>query len=116
MEFQTKTDSVFTALRHAIITGELGQAEHIRASVWAERLRVSQIPVREALRRLEAQGLVEILPHQGARVTPYSREHLVETYRIRAALESLAARAAVERAGEQEMGELLRQMTKLAKK
>lgn len=116
MDFQTKTDAVFTALRNAIVTGELSQAEHIRASVWAERLQVSQIPVREALRRLEAHGLVEILPHQGARVIPYSRDHLVETYRIRAALESLAARVAMERALEGGCDELVKQMTKLTKK
>jgi len=57
---------------------------------------VSPIPVREALRRLEAQGLVEIGAHKGARVTSQTDAHVEETYLIRIALESLAARLALQ--------------------
>ena len=94
--FQTKTDSVFEALKAAIIRGELKPGDWIRNSDWAVRLNVSPIPVREALRRLEAQGLVEIGAHKGARVTSQTDAHVEETYLIRIALESLAARLALE--------------------
>ena len=94
--YRTKTDSVFQALKAAIISGQLQPGDWIRNSDWAERLGVSPIPVREALRRLEAQGLVEIGAHKGARVTAQTEAHIEETYLIRMALESLAARLALE--------------------
>jgi DNA-binding GntR family transcriptional regulator len=94
--FRTKTDSVFEALKAAIMRGELKPGAWIRNSDWASRLNVSPIPVREALRRLEAQGLVEIGAHKGARVTSLTDAHVEETYLIRMALESLAARLALQ--------------------
>lgn len=107
MKFQTKNDLVFTALWDAISSGELAPGDWIRTAEWAEKLDVSQTPVREALRRLEAQGLVEILPHRGARVTSHTLEHIVETFHIRMALESLAARLAIERSDDEEFRELV---------
>lgn len=105
--FQTKNELAFSLLRDAIVSGELSPGQWIPVEEWAERLGVSQTPVREALRRLEAQGLVEIHVHRGARVTTRTHQHLLETYHMRAALESLAARLAVERLSDEEFADLL---------
>lgn len=107
MEFQTKTDYAFAALRDAIVTGRLKPGDWIRSQEWADDLQVSQIPVREALSRLQAQGLVEIHPHRGAQVMGRSLAHVSETYLIRAALESLAARVAIENATDADFPELV---------
>ena len=111
--FRTKTDSVFEALKAAIITRDLKPGDWIRNSDWAERLNVSPIPVREALRRLEAQGLVEIGAHKGARVTSQTDAHVEETYLIRIALESLAARKALQGISDAAFAALLREVEAL---
>lgn len=85
----------------------------IRNSDWAVRLNVSPIPVREALRRLEAQGLVEIGAHKGARVTSLTDTHVEETYLIRTALESLAARRALEELSGDAFKRLLKEVESL---
>ncbi len=111
--FRTKTDSVFESLKAAIINGDLKPGDWIRNSDWADRLNVSPIPVREALRRLEAQGLVEIGAHKGARVTSQTEAHVQETYLIRIALESLAARLALEGISDEAFAALLREVEAL---
>jgi DNA-binding GntR family transcriptional regulator len=94
--YRTKTDWVFQTLKGAIVSGQLRPGDWIRNGDWANRLGVSPIPVREALRLLEAQGLVEIGAHRGARVTAQTEAHITETYEMRMALEALAARVAIE--------------------
>jgi DNA-binding GntR family transcriptional regulator len=111
--FRTKTDTVCDALTEAITTQRLKPGEWIRNSDWANRLGVSAIPVREALRRLEAQGLVEIDAHRGARVTSQTDAHIEETYLIRIALETLAARLALETATPAELQDLIRDVEAL---
>ncbi len=111
--FRTKTDSVFESLKAAIINGDLKPGDWIRNSDWADRLNVSPIPVREALRRLEAQGLVEIGAHKGARVTSQTDAHVEETYLIRIALESLAAREALEDISDEAFAALLQEVEAL---
>jgi DNA-binding GntR family transcriptional regulator len=68
----------------------------LRPQALASRLSVSVMPVREALRLLEAEGLVSFTPRRGARVAELSEEDIEETYIVRAALEGLAARLAVQ--------------------
>jgi len=65
-------DLVCDGLRHAILSGELAQGMPLRQDQLAEQFGTSRIPVREALRQLEAEGLVRIEPNKGARVTPLS--------------------------------------------
>jgi DNA-binding GntR family transcriptional regulator len=108
--FRTKTDGVFETLKEAIVRGNLRPGEWIRNTEWADRLGVSPIPVREALRRLEAQGLVEICAHRGARVTAQTEAHIAETYLIRISLESLAARQAMERVTDEEFATLVEEV------
>jgi DNA-binding GntR family transcriptional regulator len=91
----TKSEYVARHLREAIIAGERPAGTRIRQQQVAAALNVSPTPVREAIRRLEAEGYVESAPHTGARVTEVRDNDLEEVYRLRALLEGeLAAEAA----------------------
>lgn len=94
---QTKQRFVLHTLRARIASGELKPGDWIRTDEWAKRLNVSQTPVREALRQMEAQGIVEIHPHVGAQVKVYSVTELEDYFRLRGMLEGLAAELAVSR-------------------
>ncbi len=88
---RTLTGEVVRELRTLILDGRLPPGMPLRLHALAERLGVSVMPVREALRQLEAERLVRIRPHRGAIVTELSRDELEEQYVVRAALEGLAA-------------------------
>ena len=77
-------------LRQMILSGELPPGSRIRQSELARRFDTSRIPVREALRRLEAEGLVEVIPNSGAWVAQLNVADAVEVYKIREAIEPLA--------------------------
>jgi DNA-binding GntR family transcriptional regulator len=77
-------------LRRAILSGEIGPGEWIRQEEVAERLGSSRLPVREALRILEAEGLTEHERHRGARVPSLSMHEVDVVYRMREQLEQLA--------------------------
>jgi DNA-binding GntR family transcriptional regulator len=85
------------SLRGEIILGGLVPGQYLRLEEIAERYDVSTMPVREALRDLEAEGLVTIFPHRGAVVTELSADDLEDIYEVRAVLEAMAARLAVPR-------------------
>lgn len=85
------------ALESAIVFGELAPGERIIEEDIAARYDVSRSPVRDALRRLEADGLVVRADHRGARVTPIGRFDLDEVYLCRIELEGLAAQQAARR-------------------
>lgn len=94
IHYSSKSDVVCAMLREMIISGELSGAEPLRQRDLASRFGVSQTPVREALRRLESEGLVVNDPHRGATVAQ-SRNGIVEdNSQIRAVLEPLGARLA----------------------
>jgi DNA-binding GntR family transcriptional regulator len=105
-EYQSKSDIVTSALREAVITGELEGGTPLRQRDLAERFGVSPTPVREALRRLESEGLVHYDLHRGATVIDGVFGATEENYQVRAALESLAARLAATRMSEDELDEL----------
>jgi DNA-binding GntR family transcriptional regulator len=88
------TDRVVHVLREAILDGVLPPLSWLRESELAQELSVSRTPVREALRRLSAEGLVTITANQGATVTPMTIEEILEVYVVRENLEGLAARLA----------------------
>ncbi len=83
-----------TQLRQLILAERLKPGEWLRQEELAGRLRISRTPIREALRLLAEEGLIEIEPHRGARVTPLSLEELEEIYAARLGLEGLVARYA----------------------
>jgi len=77
---------IFHVLREGIISGQLPGGMQLKQDEISAALNVSHIPVREALRRLEAQGLVRIHPNRGAAVTQLSREQLLDMMEVRATL------------------------------
>src|SRR5258708_10264161 len=86
---------VTTALRDAILSGELRPGERLLQEQLADQLRVSRIPLRDALRRLEAEGLLRSGPRRGAEVASLTRPHVLEIYEVRIALEPDLMRRAV---------------------
>ena len=93
----TLADEIFSALSQRIVAGELAGGARLRQDEIAASFGASHVPVREAFRRLEAEGLVESLPRRGVRVASVDRHALYEVIEMRAALEALALRHAAER-------------------
>jgi DNA-binding GntR family transcriptional regulator len=91
----TATDFVLHTLRKEILGGRHAPGSTLRQEELAERLGVSRMPVREALKRLEAEGLVDVLPSRRVRVAPLSPDEVRDVYDLRAVLEPLAIRLAV---------------------
>ena len=89
--------SLVDTLRDEIIRGDLVPGQYLRLEEIAARFDVSTMPVREALRDLESEGLVTIYPHRGAIVTELTAEDLQDIYDIRATLEAMATRLAMPR-------------------
>lgn len=94
LKFQTKNQAVYEALRKGIIEGKLRPGQKIIMREVAKEFGLSDIPVREAIRRLESDGFVSFTPHIGAIVSKIDEHEFVETYLIRIELESLATRLA----------------------
>jgi DNA-binding GntR family transcriptional regulator len=92
---RTVKDALVETLRDEIIRGDFVPGQYLRLEEIAARFDVSTMPVREALRDLEAEGLVTIFPHRGATVTQLSADELQDIYDIRATLEEMATRLAV---------------------
>lgn len=90
----TKLQLAYSALRDAIIRCELAPGERVVIDELARRFDVSIIPVREALRMLEAEGLIVSVAHTGTTVAPVSRQSIVEVFAVLEGLETVSARAA----------------------
>ncbi|MGH3358294.1 MAG: GntR family transcriptional regulator [Nocardioidaceae bacterium] len=108
MQYSSKSDIVCAMLRELIISGELSPSEPLRQRDLAARFGVSQTPVREALRRLESEGLVVNDPHRGATVIESRSGTVEDNSQIRAALEPLGARLASRAITEEQLGALRR--------
>jgi DNA-binding GntR family transcriptional regulator len=94
---RTLAEKAFEVQHRAIITGQLPPGARLPIEELAEILHMSPMPIREAVRRLDAAGLADNIPHRGARVTELSVGDLAEVYEIRLSLEPLAVRRAAER-------------------
>lgn len=94
----SSAEAVVAALREAILRGVFEEAQPLRQDEIAARFGISKIPVREALRRLEVEGLVVFYPNRGAVVATLSTDEAEELCEIRIALETTALRRAVPRA------------------
>jgi DNA-binding GntR family transcriptional regulator len=99
-------DVVSERLRRAIVNGEYRPGEWLRQKRIADELGVSQMPVREALKELAADGLIEHVPYRGMRVIRFSAEDVADLYANRSCLEGIAARAAAESISPEELEEL----------
>ncbi|MBO8138102.1 MAG: GntR family transcriptional regulator [Desulfotomaculum sp.] len=97
---------VFETLRDAIINGKLKPGERLMEIQLAEEMGVSRTPVREAIRKLELEGLVVMVPRKGAYVAGISMKDIVDVFEVRAALDALAARLAAERITDDELDQL----------
>ena len=95
--FSTKAEVVYTAVRERILQCRILPGSFINQVQLAEELRVSTTPLREALRRLNSEGLVELGAHRDARVTPLSASEALQLYEVRLRLDPLAAELAARR-------------------
>jgi DNA-binding GntR family transcriptional regulator len=101
-------DDAYEMLLRAIVAGELAPGQRIRDRELAEQLSVSRMPVREALKRLEDEGLVETVPNLATRVAPVRPERAAQAFPVIAALHGLAARLAVPGLAAADLAELER--------
>jgi DNA-binding GntR family transcriptional regulator len=85
------TDTAYEAVRQMILSGEAEAGSRLGEAELAETLGLSRTPVREALQRLGSDGLVEVLPHRGARVVRWTPADLTEIFELRSLLEPYAA-------------------------
>jgi DNA-binding GntR family transcriptional regulator len=95
IKHRTLDSFVVDELRERISSGTLAAGTRIDQQALAEELGVSRMPVREALRRLSAEGFVELISHRGAIVAELSHDEIIEIYEMRGVLQGLAARLAV---------------------
>lgn len=105
-EYLPLRDVVFNTLREAILHGELQPGERLMEISLANRLGVSRTPVREAIRKLELEGLVVMVPRKGAQVAKITEKDLNDVLEVRLGLEELVMRFACERIGEEQLQEI----------
>lgn len=96
-EFLPLRDVVFNTLRRAILTGELKPGERLMEIHLANRLGVSRTPIREAIRKLELEGLVTMIPRRGAEVAQITEKSLQDVLEVRRALDALSVELACDR-------------------
>jgi len=94
-KYKTKSGFVYELMREKIVSGEWPQGMNIIVATIAKEIGVSAIPVREAMKLLESEGLVVLEPHKGARVTEFDTEKIMEVMSIRGVLEGYAANVAL---------------------
>ncbi len=94
-EYLPLRDVVFNTLRHAILKGELEPGERLMEIALAQKLGVSRTPIREAIRKLELEGLVVMVPRKGAEVADITEKDLRDVLEVRTALEELSIELAM---------------------
>ena len=108
-----KSHAIYLALRERILSSDIEPGARLKLREIGNQYQTSDIPVREALRMLECDGLVETSPYVGARVTSLTAKEVAETYFIRSHLESIATGLAAERITDAELAELDALMAKM---
>ena len=98
-----RPDNVYVRLKDAIITGSLRPMDRITENKVAASYGLSRTPVREAFRRLEAEGLIQVVPQRGSFVSQPGVEDILEIYQIRMPLECMSARLAAERIDDEQL-------------
>jgi DNA-binding GntR family transcriptional regulator len=104
--FATKSEFAYTRVRELILSGELEPGAVINQAVLARQIGISTTPLREALKRLKQQGLVELDAHRDARVTPLDAEEARDLLEVRRSLDPLAANLAADRRTKQDVAEM----------
>jgi DNA-binding GntR family transcriptional regulator len=105
-DYKPLREVIFNSLREAIIIGELRPGERLMEVQLAEKMGVSRTPVREAIRKLELEGLVDMIPRKGAHVAELSVKDIMDVLEVRASLDGLATALAAERITDDELKEL----------
>ena len=105
-EFLPLRDVVFNTLRQAILTGELKPGERLMEIHLANRLGVSRTPIREAIRKLELEGLVTMIPRRGAEVAQITEKSMNDVLEVRRALDALCVELACDRITDGELEQL----------
>ena len=105
-EYLPLRDVVFKTLRQAILRGELKPGERLMEIKLANKLGVSRTPIREAIRKLELEGLVLMIPRRGAEVAEITEKSLNDVLEVRMALENLSIENACARMTEEQLDEL----------
>ena len=106
-DFLPLRDVVFRTLRQAILTGEMKPGERLLEIHLANKLGVSRTPIREAIRMLELEGLVIMVPRRGAQVAQITEKSMSDVLEVRCALDELAVELACERITEAEKEEII---------
>jgi DNA-binding GntR family transcriptional regulator len=104
--YATKSDFAYRRVRELILSGQLEPGAVINQATLAREIGISTTPLREALRRLKQQGLVELDAHRDARVTPLDAEEARDLLEVRRSLDPLAASLAAERRSKQDVAEM----------
>lgn len=99
-------DVVFNTLRQAILTGDLKPGERLMEIHLANKLGVSRTPIREAIRKLELEGLVTMIPRRGAEVAQITEKSMNDVLEVRRSMDALCVELACERISEEELQEL----------
>ena len=107
-EYLPLRDVVFNTLRQAILRGELKPGERLMEVQLANKLGVSRTPIREAIRKLELEGLVLMIPRKGAEVADITEKSLMDVLEVRKALEELAVQLCCDKITGKEIEELHR--------
>ena len=105
-QFLPLRDVVFNTLRQAILTGELKPGERLMEIHLADQLGVSRTPIREAIRKLELEGLVTMIPRRGAEVAQITEKSMNDVLEVRRAVDALCVELACERITEEELQRL----------
>lgn len=105
-EYLPLRDVVFNTLRQAILRGELKPGERLMEIQLANKLGVSRTPIREAIRKLELEGLVLMIPRKGAEVAEITEKNLMDVLEVRKALEELAVELACDRISKAQIEEM----------
>ncbi|NPV91837.1 MAG: GntR family transcriptional regulator [Firmicutes bacterium] len=107
LQFRTAHGIVLDRLREAIVSGVLKPGERLMEMQLAEDLGVSRTPVREAMRKLELEGFVHTIPRKGIFVVDYTDKDIVDTFKVRLALEVLAVELAVPNITDEDIEKLI---------
>ena len=110
-DYKPLREVIFTTLREAIIMGELKPGERLMEVQLSQKMGVSRTPVREAIRKLELEGFVNMVPRKGAEVAKLSVKDIMDVLEVRASLDGLATSLAASRITDEEIKELKHVLT-----
>ena len=111
--FRPLSEDAYDALRGAILGGRLQPGERIVEADIDRQMATSRSPVREAVRKLEHEGLLEYVPRRGTIVVGLSRDDVADAYQLRAHLEAYGAGLAATRASEEQLAQLLEMIERM---